>query len=241
MEADEYLKMHALEERMWWYRGLHANLLTLYRLASPIRPVMPILDAGCGTGGLLKQLGPGAVGMDLASAAAGLARAKSGAPVCVGSINDMPFADGSLGAIFSADVLYHRAVDERAALENCHRCLMPGGLLVLNLPAYDWMSSAHDRAVHAARRYTRRRIEQRLRAAGFDRIRTSYWNMLLFPLMVMRRKLLSGSATTSDVMLYPAPIEALFRTVLRLENWALARGLSLPFGGSVLAVAVKHG
>ena len=241
MDEAEYLKMHALEERMWWYRGLHANVLTMFGRSG--RPALPILDAGCGTGGLLNKLAAYgmAVGMDIAPVAAAMARAKRGRPVCVGSLNALPFADGSLGAIVSADVLYHRAVDETAALLDCHRCLAPGGLLVLNLPAYDWLMSAHDRAVHTARRYTRRRIEGLLRAAGFGRITTSYWNMILFPLMVMRRKLLSGSATTSDVMLYPAPIEACCRAALRLENWALGRGLRLPFGGSVIAVAVKHG
>jgi SAM-dependent methyltransferase len=240
MDEAEYLKMHALEERMWWYRGLHANLLTML---GNNRPVLPILDAGCGTGGLLKKLdGYGTVfGMDIEPVAAALARAKSERPVCVGSLNALPFADGSLGAIVAADVLYHRGVDEAAALLDCHRCLAPGGLLLLNLPAYDWMMSAHDRAVHTARRYTRRRVEQRLRAAGFRRMTTSYWNMILFPLMVLRRKLLSGSATTSDVMLYPAPIETLFRSALRLESRALGRGFRLPFGGSVIAAAVKHG
>jgi hypothetical protein len=101
--------------------------------------------------------------------------------------------------------------------------------------------SAHDRAVHTARRYTRARLTGLLREAGFTSIRTSYWNTLLFPLMVLRRKLFTTSRTTSDVMVYPAPIEALFRAVMRLETWALCRGMPLPFGGSVIAAAVKHG
>ena len=146
-----------------------------------------------------------------------------------------------MAAIFSADVIYHRGVDESRALADLHRCLTPGGVLVLNLPAYDWMMSAHDRAVHTARRYTRSRIEARLREAGFALITTSYWNTLLFPLMVLRRKLFTTNETTSDVMVYPAPIEALFRAVMRIESLALKSGLRLPFGGSVLAVAVKHG
>ncbi len=243
MDEAEYLKMHALEERMWWYRGLHANLLTLLRRRAVNRPPLPILDAGCGTGGFLAKLKPfgPAIGLDLEPAAARLARAKSGVPVCVGSLNDLPFADGAFSLILGADVLYHRGVDEAAALAHCHRCLAPGGLLVLNLPAYDWLMSAHDRAVHTARRYTARRIEMLLRAAGFSQVWTSYWNMILFPLMALRRKLLSGPETESDVMLYPAPIEALFRAAVGLETWLIGRGVRLPFGGSVLALAVKHG
>jgi SAM-dependent methyltransferase len=245
MDRAEYLKMHAVEEAMWWYRGCHANLLTAYRRWATA-PAGPVLDAGCGTGGLLRQLvdalpGRPLLGMDIETVAAELAGQKSGAAICVGTINDLPFADHSMAAIFSADVIYHRGVDEGRALADLHRCLAPGGVLVLNLPAYDWMMSAHDRAVHTARRYTRSRIEARLREAGFARITTSYWNTLLFPLMVLRRKLFTTDETTSDVMVYPAPIEALFRAVMRIESLALRSGLRLPFGGSVLAVAVKHG
>jgi SAM-dependent methyltransferase len=245
MDRAEYLKMHAVEEAMWWYRGCHANLLTVYRRWFKA-PSGAVLDAGCGTGGFLRKLGealPGQklIGMDIEAVAAELAGQKSGAAICVGSINELPFAPNSMAAIFSADVIYHRGVDEQKALADLHRCLAPGGVLVLNLPAYDWMMSAHDRAVHTARRYTRSRIEARLREAGFTRISTSYWNTLLFPLMVLRRKLFTTTETTSDVMVYPAPIEALFRTVMRVENLALRSGLKLPFGGSVLAAAVKHG
>jgi hypothetical protein len=138
-------------------------------------------------------------------------------------------------------VLCHRSVDERKALSDLHRCLADGGLLVLNLPAYDWMFSAHDRAVHTARRYTRSGLTTLLRSAGFAQVRTSYWNSLLFPLMVLRRKLLKTEGAASDVMPFPAPIEFLFRAVMRLENFLLRCGVALPFGGSVLAVAIKHG
>lgn len=244
MDRAEYLKMHEVEEQMWWYRGCHANLLTMYRRWADAT-TLPVLDAGCGTGGFLAKLRTAmpnkpAVGMDIEPIATALARQKSGAAICVGSIDDLPFATGSLGAIFSADVLYHRAVDERRALADLHRCLAPGGVLVLNLPAYDWLRSAHDQAVHAARRYTSGRLKARLSEAGFSEIATTYWNTLPFPLMVLRRKLFTTSTTTSDVMVYPAPIEFLFRAAMRLENWALRCGLSLPFGGSVLAVAVKR-
>jgi SAM-dependent methyltransferase len=247
MDRAEYLKMDDVEERMWWYRGCHANLLAFYRRqATPAAASLPLLDAGCGTGGFLRKLGaalPGnlLVGLDIEPIAIGLARQKGTASVCVGSIERLPFASNSLAAVFSADVLYHRGVDERQAVAELHRCIAPGGVLVLNLPAYDWLMSAHDRAVHSARRYTRTRLDALLREAGFARITTSYWNTLLFPLMVLRRKLFTTNRTTSDVMIYPAPIEALFRAAMRLETWALARGWRLPFGGSVIAAAVKHG
>lgn len=235
MEADEYDKMHAVEERMWWYRGLHANLLG--QLARHARPDATMLDAGCGTGGLLKQLGRGAVGLDYAPIAARYAHARSGRPVVVGSINDLPFSAGAFAAVVSADVLANRSVDEGKALAEVHRCLRPDGIVILNLPAYGWLASDHDRRVHQVRRYTRRRLSGLLGAAGFRAIFTTYWNTILFPLMVLRRLLFSGSG--GDVRLLPGPVEAIFRTAVSIESRLIARGLALPFGGSVLAVGVK--
>ncbi len=238
MEPAEYDKMHAVEERMWWYRGLHANLLG--QLARHAVPEAAVLDAGCGTGGLLKRLAGKAVGLDYAEVAARYAHDKSGRPVVVGSINDLPFAAGAFAAVVSADVLAHQSVHEARALAEARRCLAPGGVVVLNLPAYGWLRSEHDRRVHQPRRYTRGGVARLLDAAGFRAIFTTYWNTILFPLMVARRLFFSGG-DTGDVRLMPGPVEALFRSAVLLESRLLARGVALPFGGSVLAVGVKDG
>src|SRR5581483_6123193 len=101
-----------------------------------------LLDAGCGTGGTLRHLraavpGMTLVGMDYDRRACALARQKSGCPIAAGSIDALPFPDHVFDVILSADVLCHRAVDQERALAELHRCLKPGGRLVLNLPAYD--------------------------------------------------------------------------------------------------------
>ncbi|MBV9522825.1 MAG: methyltransferase domain-containing protein [Alphaproteobacteria bacterium] len=245
MERREYAKLNEIEGEMWWFRALHANLASAFRRRAPAPTGhRTLLDAGCGTGGLLTRLAvelPGwnVFGLDADGGACAAARAKSGRAICVGSANAMPFADASLDAIVSADVLCHRNIEERRTLGQFHRCLAAGGLLVLNLPAYDWLLSSHDRAVHNVRRYTRRRLSTMLEAAGFAGIKTSYWNMLLFPLMAARRAFWRGRTASSDVMLYPAPLEAAFRAVMRIEATLLKHGLTLPFGGSILATAIK--
>jgi SAM-dependent methyltransferase len=230
---------------MWWFAALHANLLLLYRrMAGPAAAEKTLLDAGCGTGGLLARLATAypdriVIGLDADRAACARAAAKSARPVCAGSVNALPFADAAFGAIFSADVLCHGGVDERAALAQFHRVLRDGGLLILNLPAYQWMLSRHDTAVHNVRRYTRSGVARLLAAAGFRVLFAGYWNMLLFPIMVLTRKLLPESRSASDVRLYSAPVEALCRAATGLETALLRLGLPLPCGGSVIAVAAK--
>lgn len=262
MERSEYDRLAALDTRLWWFQGLHAVMLgALRRRLGPAADGRLILDAGCGAGGLLKSLAaawPAAnpVGLDLDPLAAALAHRASLRPAAAGSVNALPFAGATLDAIVSADVICHRAVDQAASLREFHRCLKPGGILVLNLPAYRWLLSDHDRAVHNARRYTAGGVTTLLRQAGFCRIGTSYWNMTLFPLMAARRRVrwrsvgMPGGETpgqdmgqektpTSDVALLPPPIERLFRAIVKAEAALLRAGIKLPFGGSVVAIAVK--
>jgi SAM-dependent methyltransferase len=252
LDRAEYKKLEQVEDRMWWFAAAHANLLDLYgrmTKSSPADGAMskPLLDAGCGTGGLLAKLAaayPGGfvIGLDVDPFAAGRARRKSGRPVCVGSVNALPFADGTFAAIFSADVLCHRDVDELTALGQFRRCLTEGGLLLLNLPAYDWLLSRHDAAVYNARRYSRRLVAVLFRAADLRLVDLSYWNMVLFPVMVITRKLLpAGRGRTSDVELQGPATEAIGRFATDLEHRLLRRGVRLPFGGSLIAAAVKKG
>jgi hypothetical protein len=162
--------------------------------------------------------------------------------VCAGSINDLPFANNALAAIFSADVLCHEGVDEHRALRQFHRCLCQNGWLILNLPAYRWMLSRHDSAVSNVRRYTATGLRRLLKVVGFRPVYISYWNALLLPLMVIARKLVpQDRGVVSDVKLYPGSAEMLCRAATTLEAAILRRGVRLPFGGSILAVAVKGG
>jgi SAM-dependent methyltransferase len=245
VERSEYEKLDEVEDRMWWFAALHGNLLMLAARLPIETAKRPILDAGCGTGGLLLRLGrryPEAVvlGLDLDPLACARAAAKSACPVCAGSISELPFADDALAAIFSADVLCHEGVNERDALRQFHRCLVEKGWLILNLPAYRWMLSRHDAAVANTRRYTVSGLRRLLHTAGFRPVFLSYWNALLFPLMVITRKLFPGNpAVASDVKLYPRMIEVLCRAATSMEVALLRAGLRFPFGGSIIAIAVR--
>jgi SAM-dependent methyltransferase len=233
VEHAEYDLMDEAEARMWWYRALHA------RLADALRDVTGrILDAGCGTGGLLASLPatPGVTrfGLEYHAPAAARAAAKSRAAVACGSIAALPFAAASFDAAVAADVLCHAGVDPPAALAELARVLRPGGLLVLNMPAYAWLASAHDRRVHNARRVTARGLRAWLRAAGYREVRAGYWNTLLLPLMAVQRKLLARGDAGSDVAVFPPWVDATFFAVTETER---RLRLTLPAGGSVLAVA----
>ena len=248
MERSEYYKLDRLEDRMWWFAANHRNLLTLSWLLVPLKAGgQPILDAGCGTGGFLVQLAArypdrSLFGLDADALACRRAAAKSAQPVCVGSINALPFPEGVFAAVFSVDVLCHSAVDQRSAVVQFRRCLADNGWLVINVPAYGWMLSRHDAAVHNVRRYTRKGLRRLLEAAGLRVVYSTYWNAVLFPVMVITRKVLrKRGGESSDVTEYPRLIDLLCRAVTACETTLLRRGWRLPFGGSVIAIATKGG
>ena len=246
MERSEYYKLDRLEDRMWWFAANHRNLLALSWLLVPLEADgQPILDAGCGTGGFLARLAaryPSRTlfGLDADALACGRATAKSTRPVCVGSINALPFPDGVFAAVFSNDVLCHSAVDERSAVIQFRRCLADNGWLVVNVPAYGWMLSRHDAAVHNVRRYTTKGLRRLLEAAGLRVVYATYWNAVLFPVMVITRKILpKRGGGSSDVTEYPRLVDWLCRAATTFETILLRRGWRLPFGGSVIAIATK--
>ena len=236
MEPAEYALMDEAEGRMWWYRALHRRLL------DAVAPVHgDLLDAGCGTGGFLAVLQDQRpdlrrFGLEWDATAAARARAKSSAAIARGSVNALPFADGCFDAAVSADVLCHAAVDPLAALAEIRRVLKPGGRIVLNLPAYQWLMSAHDRQVHNARRFTARGAARMLRHAGFGGIRSGYWNGLLLPLMAAQRKILTRGESVSDVAPFPPWLDGSLLAVTKFERHLR---VPLPFGGSVLAIAER--
>jgi SAM-dependent methyltransferase len=244
MEIAEYHLMAEAEDRMWWYQAVRTNLVEAYRGWPGVKD-KPLLDAGCGTGGQLARIGEEdpsrlRLGIDFEPIAARYASQKSRAPVAVASVNELPFADASLGGILSVDVICHRMVDPDRALAEAKRCLAPGGTLIANLPAYQWMLSSHDRRVHNSRRFTASSARQLFAEAGFVVREIRFWNALLFPVMLLHRTLFDKNEDKSDVTAYPKLLEWLFGAIMRIELALTRIGLCFPFGGSILVVAEKE-
>lgn len=246
MQPDEYLKLAEVEDRMWYFRSLHRHVdreLTRPAAALPVNAA--VLDAGCGTGGLILNMRsrhPGwrYSGIDFMPLACELARKRCGPSVDIrqASITALPFADASFDAVVSADVIC-QVENPAVAIAEFHRVLRPGGTVMINVPAYRWMWSYHDDSCETKHRYTRPELDELLRAAGFLERRLTHWNALPFPALFAKRKIFRSSRDTSDVKLYPAPLEALFNGAMTIEHTWLRAGGRWAWGSSVQAVARK--
>jgi SAM-dependent methyltransferase len=237
-----------VEDRHWWHTVLRRQVLLALAGAS-LPPRAQLLDAGCGTGGMLAFLRETCPSLDLdgidASELAVRHCQKRGLKqVRHGSVHSLPFANDTFDVVLSLDVLYHSGVEEERTLVELRRVLRPGGLLVLNLPAFECLRGAHDVAVCGARRYNACHVREMLGRHSLAGVSTHYWNAWLFlPLLAWRRmtRLQPGAmetAAVSDLILPQAWLNRCLKLIGRLDVTA-CRVLRVPFGSSVFATARK--
>lgn len=252
MEDAVYQEFLELEQDHWWFQGRRAifvSLLDRYVGRDPGGERL-LMDLGCGVGGMI---GPMAeygqvVGTDITLT--GLRhcadRGYGRLVACTG--HEGCFADESLDCITAFDALEH-IEDDVGALRDIHRTLKPGGILVASGPAYMFLYARQDRATHHVRRYTRAEFTEKARRAGFEVLKASYINFLLFPailpavLAIKGLQSMKGEADAdsggSNVGI-PIPgfmnaaLSAVFRSEATLLNW-----FSAPAGHSLVMVARK--
>lgn len=237
MDRSEIDAILAGDERHWWYRGrrrvLHAELDRV-----ELAPDARILDAGCGSGRMLDDLRARGtvVGIDADAGAVAATRLRGhAARRC--AIERMPFADASFDLVTCLDVIEHTP-DDRRTLRELRRVTRPGGTLVVTVPAYQALWSAHDVVNGHYRRYRVPELRAAAQEAGWCHLRDSYFNALLLgPAAVVRltRRRSGADSGRSELGLTPGWLNGLLEWPLRVEAAMLRGGARLPFGLSLMA------
>jgi ubiquinone/menaquinone biosynthesis C-methylase UbiE len=239
MNPSEYTRMFEMEDRYWWFVGrrrIALRLLDRFRGRG-----QKFLDVGCGTGVVLTELEKRGkpVGLDMSPLALGFCSQRGLKSLVRGDATAMPLKENWCSAIIALDVFEHIEDDGKAFTE-AFRTLDPGGILVLSVPAFQSLWGPHDVALMHFRRYTRRELSTKLRAAGFQVQRISYSVFFLFPIVVIVRffeKRKKGPAKASLVAL-PNWINGFLIGIQSIEA-SIISALSLPWGSSLIAVAKK--
>lgn len=244
MNKNEYINVFNNESTHYYYVDTHrvvCSLVARYALHRLYRP--HILDAGCGTGLLgikLRKYGD-VTGIDNHALALRYSK-KRGLRTRRGSIERLPFKDGSFDIITSVDVLYHKEViDDEQALREFYRVLKPGGIVVLRVPAVSWLLRRHDAYVYTKRRYDKRSFRQKLLKAGFSVQELSYVHLILFMLagvMFLYERIDRRTHDSSNVFSLSKPLNDMMCIALQLEYF-VSRHVSFPIGLGLVAVAIK--
>ena len=113
----------------------------------------------------------------------------------------------------------------------------------MNVAALDILRGSHSTLTHEVRRYTPERLRTRLREAGFTVERLTFTNFTPFPVALVFRGIerfrgRAGEASDHDLRVPAWPVNTFFNMALAVEA-AVLRGMNLPVGTSVMAVARK--
>lgn len=246
MQANEYQKLAAYEDWYWWYRAERRILVDTIRGLN-LHPGSRLLDAGCGSGRNLLELHREfditGYGVDNSVHAAALWNGHRRADRCLGSVNALPYADGSFDALISVDVLQCRQIQPQTSMKEMARVVARGGYLVVLAPAYQWLLSRHDQAVHAAQRFCRADLRLMAHRADLTVTRLTHLFPVFFPCiaavrLIHKLRLNDGTTASSDLSRLPRWLNGVLYAVARLEQ-VIVRRVGAPFGSTVLLVARK--
>lgn len=244
MERSTYEIEADVERHHWWFQG-RRRILT--RLLASLDPPLPrdarALDVGCGTGAngpVLLAHSRFAVGMDWSAIPLGLegTHQRGHTARIRGDATKLPFPDESFDLVVALDVLEHLDDDASAARE-LRRVLRPGGVVVIFVPALQWLWGLQDDVSHHRRRYHREQLRDVIAGAGLRVQRLTFFNSFLFPLVFAGRMLMRlrpPRTLKSENEIGGAATNAVLGAVFGAEAPLLDR-VDLPIGVSLACLA----
>ncbi len=133
--------------------------------------------------------------------------------------------------IICINVLEHIKNDVEA-VHNMFRLLRNEGIVVIYVPAYNWLYGDIDRLVGHYRRYSKNSIKRLFEEAGFKTIKIKYMNSIgILGWFINNRLLRRREESLRQVLFYDKYI---IPFVKKIEG-----KISVPFGLSILAIAKK--
>lgn len=240
----EYERMAMVEGNHWWYRVLHERVLGVISEMPPsLKGGMfepKILDAGCGTGGMMLELEStgytDVFGVDISEYAIKWSR-DCALNVMQSDVRDLPqkLQGQAFDVIICNDVLCYFTMEEiPPIIEGFKTLLKPGGLLIMNNPAHAAFSGSHDVAVGIVTRFRPKELENIIMNYELLIMNSTQWPFLLSPLVYLVRKF--QKKTQSDIDMPAAWLNSLLYGICKLEMKLFKRA---PWGSSVFIVARK--
>jgi len=250
MDPNAYRQFLELERTHWWFRGRRSVYLGLLRQHLAGRRPARTLDLGCGMGGFLPgldELCDEVHPSDISVESLVHCRERGFADGVCGSGYALPYADASYDLVCMFDAIEHIPDDERVMREVA-RVLRPGGLVLVTVPAYQFLYANNDRIAQHQRRYTRASLRRVFEQAGLVVERNTHANVFLFPLIlpiVLSIKLIEKlhprteeSDHTNLTWPIPGVVHGLLHGVFAAEL-PFSRRFDWPAGHSIAALARK--
>jgi len=249
-DAAAFEFLYEMEQRHFWHIGRKEIILDVVKRNVPGLDEIRMLEIGCGNGSVLDYLKRDNInveGCDLFLEGLKFCRQRTGeVPLYQIDVLAMPFKE-EYEVIGLFDVLEH-IEDDGKALSEINKALIPGGYLVLTVPAYQFLWSRHDEVSHHRRRYNKKDLVAKLERCGFSVNKVTYFMFFLYPVLaamrllgkVFRNEMQEKDEAMTSLEFKTVPvINDIFLALLRLEKY-LIRNINLPFGASLIIMARKR-
>jgi SAM-dependent methyltransferase len=245
---EEYKAMYEAEEKLWWYRILHEKVLNEIQKKFHKNKQIKILDAGCGTGGLMNFLIKNGYeniqGFDYSVDAVNFCTERNLSVLHLDITNfETIFENQSFDVIISNDVVYQF---EDSIIKNIfstfHQKIKPTGILITNNNAFKIFYGTHDIAVGGKQRFSLSDFENISQALTLKITYHSYWSVALSPLILavrllqqlqLKLNLIDPSKIKSDVDVPSDFINNLLYRIVKTEEKVLGKGF---FGSSLFLI-----
>ena len=230
MKPAELQLLTSLEDHHWWYKERRAILARELGKLPATGQALDIGAAGGGNTRVLIEHGWHAVALEYSDSVADVAKARDITAIRADA-RDLPLKSNTCGLVTAFDILEHIDEDYLAAAEIA-RVLQPGGTALIAVPCDMALWSAHDDEVGHVRRYTRSGLINVIQKAGLTVDEVWSWNVLLRPVVALRRK----KSTGSDLDKVPPLVNTALTAIIRAERYLPVR--SLP--GVSLFLRARH-
>lgn len=250
MRDDLYEVMATIEDKFWWFvakRRIIKSMIDRYaptsHTASDKGSKPALLDIGCGTGGLLRDMADQyeVSGLDSAEAARKACSERGFEAKSCWLPDDIPAEVNAFDVCVMSDVLEHVEHDAESVRAAATR-LKQGGIMVCTVPAHMWLWTKRDEAHHHFRRYSKAQYKSIFEDAGLEPVVVSWYMSHLMPIMILQRIAvkLFGDKGSDDLTIPASPINGVLRWVFASERFWIGR-FPMPFGASLISVHRKIG
>jgi SAM-dependent methyltransferase len=244
--ASVYTLLAKVEPKHFWFAERNRLILSTMREVLQTLRHRTALDIGCGTGfvtAALEHAGMQVCGLEAHIGGLRIARTRIQGPLLCETAMRIPFAS-QFDAAMLCDVIEHTP-DDVAVLRAASAAVRPGGIVVVTVPAHQWLWSPLDDVSGHKRRYSRQSLVRAMNDAGL-RVRVArYFNTLLLPAQIAQRLISSARNRHFDRLtllqqsLTPPsePWNALMRMAMRADI-ILSRA-PITFGASLIAIGIR--
>ena len=247
MARSMYQDLYNYEDSHWWFVGRRRIVFSILNKYLPVvNSQLRLLDVGCGTGANLTRLEKygHATGVDISEEAIKFCQFRSCKDVFQIGKGSLPFDDNTFDVVTVLDVIEH-IDDDYAALCEYYRVTKENGILLITVPAYNFLWGPHDVISRHKRRYVATELKDKVQGVGFAIEKITYFETFLFPfvfLSLMKEKLIENITGKSTCAIWVRDhtylVNKLLGFIFSLEARFLER-FDFRYGVLLLCVARK--